>query len=211
MKGVSYSHHRSVWRMLSGGGPLKAHKWGKDASLCKRCALEEENESHLLWSCPKAKEVWFDFNFIAQGTEAEISTNQSFIAALDMALRATLPTKLLCIAAITKVIWQERNYITYQSYFKKIPLRATVQQILLVARVQMEKLDSSSRNYGQLKAATDTLARLEARLLNVAPQLSPVVPQEDSESSVMMVPMAPPIQTRDPPPTMKCNPVSTTV
>ncbi|KAL3677035.1 hypothetical protein R1sor_026983 [Riccia sorocarpa] len=162
----------------------KAHKWGKDASLCKRCALEEENESHLLWSCPKAKEVWFDFNFIAQGTEAEISTNQSFIAALDMALRATLPTKLLCIAAITKVIWQERNYITYQSYFKKIPLRATVQQILLVAQVQMEKLDGSSRNYGKLKAATDTLARLEARLHNVAPQLSPVVPQEDSESSV---------------------------
>ncbi|XP_057775476.1 uncharacterized protein LOC130994451 [Salvia miltiorrhiza] len=77
---------------------------------CILCATQTETLEHLLFTCPKADEIWFDFlGWIGKKTALHRRTNAHFLAFTSLGSKADVQLLTGIWICIVWSIWKERN------------------------------------------------------------------------------------------------------
>ncbi|KAL3688832.1 hypothetical protein R1sor_015141 [Riccia sorocarpa] len=171
-----------MWKLLQHGLPTleRAVKWRPEGTAtCTRCTSEPENLSHLFWRCSKARRVWSDFAYLAEGLPASPARPADFLAAIDAAFHGNSPAKYVPFVGLLRTIWISRNSEVYSGRQNAPPLVLTLRQILDMASALSYGLSPSSRKHRKLQELVQTIHTMIKRLGDQPTDTPPDLEEEE--------------------------------
>ncbi|KAL3700914.1 hypothetical protein R1sor_018936 [Riccia sorocarpa] len=150
-----------LWKAIQQGMPTldRIQKFGHADGFCKRSHNKVETAEHLWWNCVKTKAKWRDYRFLTEGLECTLNPANSFISAIDGALKGQNPNKSLPFVFLTKAIWLERNAATYSQRQTSIPVKTSMQNALDTIGALQQKNEACTKAYRRLQASRSPLQR----------------------------------------------------
>ena len=115
--------HDFNWKIFYGCLPVESrlHTMRKSDGLCKLCNLDLENLEHLLYSCPKLKNIWEKNElYIKQLFDVEIKFDYKLVI-LGLNIKdAKIQVINMLISILKWKIWLRRNDYVFESKFSDI-------------------------------------------------------------------------------------------